>query len=188
MPQFHATCPETRVDTKDSAPARKPFQPDDSPPRRRNQPHNRALTARASQHVLAPAPHAASRQPSLFRREAKLDAGHVHCQMQAGKRTGARVVVGSHRHRHTLLSELRHRWTLALLKKIERAGEQYRHRAALRHRLNTCIIEILNMIGRQPFILADQRRAAKIRQLFYMPFYRDPERRRPGTGARFAPG
>lgn len=60
---FMLPAPETRVDTKDSAPARKPSQPDDSPPRRRNQPHNRALTARASQHVLAPAPHAASRQP-----------------------------------------------------------------------------------------------------------------------------
>lgn len=122
--------------------------------------------------------------PCLFRREAKLDAGHVHCQMQAGKRTGARVVVGSHRHRHALLSELRHWWTLALLKKIERAGEQYRHRAALRHRLNTCIIEILNMIGRQPFILTDQRRAAEIRQLLYMPFT-DPER---GAGPEQALG
>ena len=32
------------------------------------------------------------------------------------------------------------------------------------------------MIGRQPLILADQRRAAQIRQLLYMPFNRYPER------------
>ena len=62
--------------------------------------------------------------PGFLGRQAKLDAGHVHRQVQAGKRAGAGVIVGGDRHWHALFSELFHRRTLALLQKIERAGNR----------------------------------------------------------------
>ena len=85
--------------------------------------------------------------PGFLGRQAKLDAGHVHRQVQAGKRAGTGVIVGGDRHWHAVFSELFNRWTLALLQKIERAGQQNRNRAALRHRLNACVVNIFDMIG-----------------------------------------
>lgn len=86
--------------------------------------------------------------PGLFRRQAKLYAGHVHGQMNARERAGAGVVIRGDRHRYALRPELFNRWTLTLLKKIERARQQYRDRAALRHGLNTLLIQVFDMIGR----------------------------------------
>lgn len=71
----------------------------------------------ASQRLGSMSRHAS---PGLFRRQAKLHAGHIHREMNTRERAGAGVIVGGDSHGNALFSELFNRRTLALLKKIER--------------------------------------------------------------------
>lgn len=55
--------------------------------------------------------------PCFFRGQAKLNAGHIHRQMQTGKGAGAGVVICRDGHRDALLSQLFNRRALALWRK-----------------------------------------------------------------------
>lgn len=116
--------------------------------------------------------------PRLLRRQAKLNAGHVHRQMQAGEGAGAGVEIGRHRHRHLVLAQQLDRRFTGFIKEVECAGEQGCHGAAFAHRRHALFRQILDMVGGKPMIAAHQLRAAQRRELLNVAFYRNAQRLR----------
>ena len=103
-------------------------------------------------------------------------AREVQHQHERRDGRGARIAVGRDGDRHAMRAQRRDRRQSRLAQHVERAGQQYRDGTGARHRGDTRLARVFEVISGQRAEFGCERRAARVRELVGVQLDRQPVR------------